>query len=111
MKQFDRLMNTDTVSASIRCFSDKKTRRAFPLNEFIERKTVLSILKEKTPQAKAANTNFITEVKEDTMTLHRSIFEEINAETVLKSILKKHRMYGHSSLDTCDWRRMLTHFN
>ena len=59
VKQFDKLMSTGKISAAIGCLSDKKTKGVLPLNEVIEGKTVLSILKEKQPQAKIANTNYI----------------------------------------------------
>ena len=55
VKQFDELMSTGKISAAIGCLSDKKTKGVLPLNEVIEGKTVLSILKEKHPQSKAAN--------------------------------------------------------
>ena len=106
-------MITGKISAAIGCLSDKKTKRLLPLNEneVIEGKTVLSILKEKHPQAKTANTNYITEVSEDTMPYHPSIFEQINAKLVRKSNLKTHGSHGPSGLDACEWRRILTHFN
>ena len=75
-KHFDKLMNTGKISAAIGCLLDKKTKRVLPLNEVIEGKTVLSILKEKHPPAKTANTNYITELIEDTMPYHPSIFEQ-----------------------------------
>ena len=81
-------MSTGKISAAIGCLSDKKTKEVLPLSEIIEGKTVLSILKEKHPQAKTANTNYITEKSEDTMPYHHSIFEQINAKTVRKSTLK-----------------------
>ena len=81
------------------------------MNEIIEGKTVLSILKEKHPQAKTANTNYITEISEDTMPNHPSIFEQINAKTVRKSTLKTHGRHGPSGPDACEWRRILTHIN
>ena len=83
-------MNTGKVSAAIGFHSDKKTRGVLPLNEVIHGKTVPSILKEKHPKAKTANTNYITDVIEDTMPYHPSIFEQINAKTVRKSTLKTH---------------------
>ena len=104
-------MSTGKISADIGCLSDKKTKGVLPPNEVIERKTVLSILKEKHPQAKTAKTNYITEVSEDTMPYHPSIFEQINAKTVLKSTLKMHGRHGSSGLDACEWRRISTHFN
>ena len=88
-----------------------RKKGVLPLNEVIEGKTVLSILKEKHPQAKTANTNYITEVSEDTMPYHPSIFEQTNAKTVRKSTLKTHGNHGPSGLDACEWRRILTHFN
>ena len=48
VKHFDKLMSTGKKSAAIGCFSDKKTKGLFPLNEVIEGKTVLSILKKNT---------------------------------------------------------------
>ena len=111
VKQFDKLMSTGKISAAIGCLSDKTTKGVLPLNEVIEGKTVLSILKEKHPQAKTANTNYITEVSEDTMPYHPSIFEQINAKTVRKSTLKTHGSQGPSGLDACEWKRILTHFN
>ena len=45
------------------------------------------------------------------MPYHPSIFEQINAKTVRKSTLKTHASHGHSGLDACEWRRILTHFN
>ena len=57
VKQFDKLMSTGKISAAIDCLSDKKTKGVLHLNEVIEGKTVLSILKEKHPQAKTRNTN------------------------------------------------------
>ena len=110
-KQFVKIMSTGKISAVISCLSDNKIKGALPLNEVIEGKTVLSILKEKHPQAKTANTNYITEVSEHTMPYHPSIFEQINAKTVQKSTLKTHGSHGSSSLDACEWRRILTHFN
>ena len=87
-KQFDKLMSTGKISAAIGYLSDKKTKGVLPLNEVIEGKTVLNILKEKHPPAKTANTNYITELNEDTMPYQPSIFEQINAKTVRKSALK-----------------------
>ena len=106
VKQFDKLMSMGKTSAAIGCLSDKKTKGVLPLNEVIEGKTVLNI-----PTAKTANSNYITELKEDTMLYHLSIFEQINATTVRKSTLKTHGIYGLSGLDACKWRRILTHFN
>ena len=45
------------------------------------------------------------------MPYHPSIFEQINTKTVQKSTLKAHGNHGHSGLDACEWRRILTHFN
>ena len=104
-------MSTDKKSAAIGCLSDKKTKEVLPLNEVIEGKTVLSILKEKHPQSKTAITNYITEISEDAMTYHPSVFEQINAKTVRKSFLKTHGSQGPSGLDACEWRRIITHFN
>ena len=104
-------MSTGKISAAIGCLSDKKTKEVFLLSEVIEGKTVLSILKEKHPQAKTANTNYITEVSEDTMPYHSSIFEQINTKTVQKSTLKTHGSHVPSVLDACIRRRILTHFN
>ena len=81
-------MVTCKISAAIGCLSDKETKRVLPLNEVIDGKTVLTILKEKHPQAKPANTNYITEVSEDTRPYHPSIFQQIHAKTVRKSTLK-----------------------
>ena len=89
VKQFDKLMSTGKIYAAIGCLSGKKTKQIFPLNEVIEGKTVLSIPKEKHPQAKTANTNYITEVSEDTTPHQPSLFEQINAETIRKSTLKR----------------------
>ena len=75
-------MSTGKISAAIGCLSDKKTKRVLPLNETFDWKTTLSILKEKHLQAKTANTNYITEISEDTIPYHPSIFEQINAKTV-----------------------------
>ena len=75
-------MSTGKISAAIGCLSDKKTKGVLPLNEIIEGKTVLSILKEKHPQAKTANTNYKIEVSKDTMPYHPSIFEQIKTKTV-----------------------------
>ena len=111
VKQFDKLMSTGKISATIRCLSDQKTKGVLPQSEVIEGKTVLSILKEKHTQAKTANTNFITEVSEDTMPYHPSIIEQINAKTIRKSTLKTNGSHGPSGLDACEWRRILTHFN
>ena len=47
------------------CLSEKKTKGVLPLNEVIEGKTVLRILKKKHPEAKTAKPNYITEVRED----------------------------------------------
>ena len=47
-------MSTGKIPATVGCLSDKKTKGVLPLNEG---KAVLSILKEKDPQAKTANTN------------------------------------------------------
>ena len=80
VNQFDKLMSTGKISASIGCLSDKKTKGVLPLNEVIEGKTVLNILKEKHPPAKTANTNYTTELNEDTMPYHSSIFEQTNAK-------------------------------
>ena len=67
-------MRTGKVSAAIVCIVchlDKKTRRVLPLNEVLEGKTVLSILKKKTPPShKTANTNYLTEVSEDNTILY-----------------------------------------
>ena len=104
-------MSTVKISAAISWLSDEKTKGVLPLNEVIDEKTVLSILKEKDPQAKTANTNYITEVSEDTMPYHPSIFEQINAKTVRKSTLKTYRSHGPSGPDACEWSRILTHFN
>ena len=104
-------MSTGKIYAAIGCLSDKKTKGVFPLNEVIEGKTVLSIPKEKHPQAKTANTNYITEVSEDTMPYQPSLLEQINAETVRKSTLKTHGSQGPSGLDACEGRRIITHFN
>ena len=104
-------MSTGKISAAIGCLSDKKTKGVLPLNEVIEGKTVLSILREKHPQAKTANTNYIAEVKKKTMPYHPSTFEQINAKTVRKSTLKTHGSHGLSGLDACESRRILTHFN
>ena len=111
VEQFDKLMSTGIISAAIGCFSDKKSKGVLPLNEVIEGKTVLGILKEKHPQAKTAKTNYITEVSEDTMPHHPSIFKQINVKTVRKSTLKTHRSHGPSGLDASEWRRILTYFN
>ena len=56
-------MSIEKISPAIGCLSDKKIEGVLPLNEFIEGKTVLSILNEKHSPAKTANTNYITEVK------------------------------------------------
>ena len=80
-----------------------------PVNNVIEGKTVLNILKKKHPPAKTANTNFLTELNEDTMPYQPSIFEQINAKTVRKSTLKTHGSHDPSGLDACEWRRILTH--
>ena len=61
VKQFDKPMSTGKISAVIGCLSDKKTKGVLHLNEVIEGKIVLSILKEKHPQAKTAKTNYIIE--------------------------------------------------
>ena len=92
-------------------FHTRKQKEYFPLNGVIEGKTDFSILKEKHPQTKTANTNYIIEVSEDTMPYHPSIFEQINAKTVRKSNLKANGSHGPSGLDACEWRRILTHFN
>ena len=68
-------------------------------------------MKKKHPQDKTANTHYVTEVSEDTMPYHPSIFEQINAKTVRKSTLKTHGSHGPPGLDACEWRRTLTHFN
>ena len=104
-------MSAGEIFAAIGCLSNKKTKGVLLLNEIIEGKTVLSILKEKHPPAKTANTNYTTEFSEDTMPYHPSIFEQINAKTVRKSTLKTHTSHGSSGLDACEWRRILTHFN
>ena len=75
-------MSTGKISAAIGCPSDKRTKGVFPLNEVIEGKTVLNILKEKHPSAKTANTYYIIELNEGTMPYHPSIFEQINDKTV-----------------------------
>ena len=103
-------MSTGKKSASIGSLSDKKTKGVLPLNEVIEGKTVLSILKKKHPQDKTAYTNYITEVSEDTMPYHPSIFEQINAKTLRKSTLRTQGSHGPSGLDACEWRRIITHF-
>ena len=87
-------MSTSKISAAIRFLSDKKRKRVLPLNEVIKGKTVHSILKEKHTQAKAANTNQITEVREDTRTYLPSLFQQINTKTVQKSTLKLNRSDG-----------------
>ena len=97
IKQFGTLMSTGKISAAIGCLSDKKTKGVIPLKEVIEGKTILSILKEKHPQAKAVN--YVTEVNEDTMPYHPYIFEQINAKTLRKSTLKTHGSHGPSGLD------------
>ena len=104
-------MSTGKISAAIGCLSDKKTKGVLPLNGVIEGKTVLSILKAKHPQAKTVITNYITEVSEDRMPYHPSIFEQINPNTVRKSTLKTHGSHGPSGLDACEMRRILTHLN
>ena len=68
-------MSRGKKSAAIGCFSDNKTKGVLYLNEVIEGKTVLSILKEKHPQSETANTYYITEKSEDTMQYHPFIFE------------------------------------
>ena len=77
-------MSTGKISAPIGCVSDKKTKRVLLLEE----KTVLCILEEKHPQAKTANPKYVTEVSEDTMPYHPSIFKQINAKTLRKSTPK-----------------------
>ena len=104
-------MSTGKISAAIGCLSGKKTKGVLPLNEVIEGKTILSILEEKHPQAKTANLNYITEISEETMPYHPSIFEQINVKTIQNSTLKTHGSHGLSGLDACEWRRILTHFN
>ena len=104
-------MSTGKTSAAISCLSDKKTKEVVPLNEVIGEKTVLSILKEKHPPAKTANTNYITEVSEAAMPYHPSIFDKTNAKVVKKSTLKTLGSQGRSGLDACERRRILTHFN
>ena len=55
VKQFDKLTSTGKISAATGCLSYKKTKGVLPLNEVIEGKTVLSILKEKHTQVKTVN--------------------------------------------------------
>ena len=62
-------------------------------------------------QGGGENINVITELNEDTMPYHPSIFEQMNAKTVRKSTLKTHGSHGPSGLDACEWRRILNHFN
>ena len=45
------------------------------------------------------------------MLYHPSIFKQINAKRVQKSTRKTHRSHGHSDLDACEWRRILTAYN
>ena len=45
------------------------------------------------------------------MPYHPSIFKQLNAKTVQKSPLKTHGSHGPTDLDTCEWRRKITHFN
>ena len=58
-------MSTGKISCAIVCLSDKKLKGVLLLNEVIEGKTFLSILKEKRSHAKTASTTYITEVSED----------------------------------------------
>ena len=58
-------MSTGKISAAIGCLSDKKTEGVLPLNEVIEGKTVLSLLKKKHPRDQIANTHYVTEVSAD----------------------------------------------
>ena len=53
-------MSTGKISATVGCFSDRKTKWVPPLDEVIEGKTVLSILKIKHPKAKTANNKYLT---------------------------------------------------
>ena len=110
VKQVDKLMSTGKISVAIGCLSDKKTKGVLPLNEIIEGKTVLSILKQKHPLAKTANNKYITEVSEDNMPYRPSLFEQITAKTVRKSTLKTQGMEKGAN-EACEWRRILTHFN
>ena len=84
VKQFDKLIAEFITNSRVQAkyllplaaFQTKKNERNTTLNEVIEGKTVLSILKEKHPQAKRANTNYITEIREDTMPYQPPIFEQ-----------------------------------
>ena len=70
IKQFEK-----TIEYRDKILPDRKTKGVLLLNEVIEGNIVLGILKQKHPQTKTANTNYITEVSEDTMPYHPSIFE------------------------------------
>ena len=58
-----------------------------------------------------ANTNYITEVKEDTMPYHPFSIQTIKRQDSSKINLKTRRSHGPSGLDACEWRRILTQFN
>ena len=104
-------MNTCKITAAFGCFSDKKVIGLLPLKKTIEGKTVFSILKLKHAQASPANTNYVSEVSEDTMPDHPSIVEQLIAKTIRKTTLKKHGSHGPSGLDTYKWRRIISRFN
>ena len=109
-KQFDFQMTAGKISNALRSLDDSQKGTVLSLQEKINDKTVMEILKEKHPPPQAADQSYIDRRQENGLAYHCSIFDRINAGTVRKAAMATHGSHGPSGVDADDWRRWLSNF-
>ena len=94
-KEFDKCMSTGEISKAIRSLTEEAKNGVLSLNDKVDKKTVLDVLREKYPELCKANLNYLVSNEHPkTLPNHQSIFEKLNASMVRKSAMKTHGSHG-----------------
>ena len=112
-RTFTRLMSSGRTGAAIKLLSKKETKGVHQLGDIIDGRSVRSILIEKHPNARPANTEALlnepfSDIPES---LHTLIFEDISSDDFRQAALHTEGSAGPSGLDAMAWRRLCTSFS
>ena len=106
---FVRLMLAGRSSAAMRVLRNGAIGGVLSLDERLEEKTVLDILKEKHPEPAQANPEYLVTIPlPGSQRGHPVLFEGLDGEAIVKAALSTQGGSGPSGLDANAWRHLVT---
>ena len=105
-------MKDGKIGDAIRTLDRCAKGKARLLKDKIGDKIVAEILAEKHPEGQPINPScLVSHEKANPMPFHSSIFAKIDNIAIERAAQKTKWSHGPSSLDSCQWRRLLTSFD